>query len=66
MTSPDHVTMKALCLAAGHQVALREVDNDVTLQEGEALIRVLRAGICNTDLEMAKGYQGHEVGTTEA
>ncbi len=25
---------------------------------GEALIRVLRAGICNTDLEIVKGYMG--------
>ncbi len=27
---------------------------------GEALIRVLRSGICNTDLEIVKGYQGFE------
>lgn len=40
---------------------------------GEALVRVLRAGICNTDLELAKGYYpytgvlGHEfVGRVEA
>ncbi len=26
--------------------------------EGEALIRVLKAGICNTDLELVKGYMG--------
>jgi threonine dehydrogenase-like Zn-dependent dehydrogenase len=26
--------------------------------EGEALIRVLKAGICNTDLEIIKGYMG--------
>lgn len=25
---------------------------------GEALVRVLRAGICNTDLELLKGYKG--------
>src|SRR5438270_12674231 len=37
------------------------------LQPGEALIRVLLAGICNTDLEIARGYLafegvlGHEV-----
>ncbi|MEY3869494.1 MAG: hypothetical protein RLZZ338_3385 [Cyanobacteriota bacterium] len=41
--------------------------------EGEALVRVLRAGICNTDLELIKGYYpykgilGHEfVGVVEA
>lgn len=40
--------------------------------EGEALIRVLKAGICNTDLEMVRGYRpftgilGHEfVGVVE-
>ena len=26
--------------------------------EGESLVRVLRAGICNTDLEIVKGYMG--------
>ncbi|HNR36662.1 MAG TPA: alcohol dehydrogenase catalytic domain-containing protein, partial [Candidatus Hydrogenedentes bacterium] len=26
--------------------------------EGEALIRVLTAGICNTDLEILRGYMG--------
>ncbi len=28
--------------------------------EGEALIRVLQAGICNTDLEIVRGYMGFE------
>jgi threonine dehydrogenase-like Zn-dependent dehydrogenase len=28
------------------------------LREGEALVQVLRAGICNTDLEIVKGYAG--------
>ncbi len=43
------------------------------LVEGEALIRVLQAGICNTDLEIVRGYMnfqgilGHEfVGIVEA
>lgn len=43
-----------------------------SLEAGEALIRVLLAGICNTDLEMLKGYRpfqgvlGHEfVGIVE-
>lgn len=30
------------------------------LAEGEALVRVLAAGICNTDLEILKGYMGFE------
>lgn len=58
------------------------LDDEVTLQrdyskpqppDGEALIRVRRAGICNTDLELIKGYGefrgvlGHEfVGKVEA
>ncbi|MBC7188296.1 MAG: alcohol dehydrogenase catalytic domain-containing protein [Calditrichaeota bacterium] len=28
--------------------------------EGEALVRVLRAGICNTDIEIVRGYMGFE------
>src|SRR5260370_7607588 len=42
------------------------------LQPGEALIKVLQAGICNTDLEIVRGYMnfqgvlGHEfVGIVE-
>ena len=27
--------------------------------DGESLVRVLRAGICNTDLEIVKGYMGY-------
>lgn len=33
-------------------------DVPVPRREGEALIRVIRAGICNTDLEIVKGYAG--------
>ena len=56
--------MKALWLEGG-KVELR----DVPIPEpgaGESLIRVLTAGICNTDLEMMRGYRpfsgvlGHE------
>jgi threonine dehydrogenase-like Zn-dependent dehydrogenase len=63
--------MKGLTLSNG-QLALR---NDLPLPispDGEALIRVERAGICKTDLELVKGYYpfdgilGHEfVGTVE-
>ncbi|UCE17347.1 MAG: alcohol dehydrogenase catalytic domain-containing protein [Gemmatimonadota bacterium] len=45
---------------------------DPSMEEGEALIRVLCVGICNTDLEIVKGYMsysgivGHEfVGVVE-
>jgi threonine dehydrogenase-like Zn-dependent dehydrogenase len=33
-------------------------DAPVPGREGEALIKVIRAGICNTDLEIVKGYAG--------
>ncbi|MFL6216109.1 MAG: alcohol dehydrogenase catalytic domain-containing protein [Blastocatellia bacterium] len=33
-------------------------DAPVVRREGEALVQVLRAGICNTDLEIVKGYAG--------
>ena len=46
--------------------ALRFVDGKPTLAEldppepadGEALVRVLMAGICRTDIEIARGYMG--------
>ncbi len=63
--------MQALWLE-NNQLQLR---TDIPTPEpapGEALIRVLRAGICNTDLELIKGYYpytgiiGHEfVGVVE-
>lgn len=36
---------------------VEEIDVPVPLP-GEALVRVLRAGVCSTDLEIAKGYMG--------
>ncbi|WP_017655863.1 MDR/zinc-dependent alcohol dehydrogenase-like family protein [Fortiea contorta] len=63
--------MKGLWLE-NNQLQLR---TDIPIPEpadGEALVRVLRAGICNTDLELIKGYYpytgilGHEfVGVVE-
>jgi len=55
--------MRALWLE-NHQLDLREVPKPA--QPGEALIRIRKAGICNTDLELVKGYYpftgilGHE------
>jgi threonine dehydrogenase-like Zn-dependent dehydrogenase len=47
--------------------ALRFKNNEVILAEtaqpnlqGEALVRVLNSGICNTDLEIVKGYAGFQ------
>lgn len=62
--------MKALVLAQ-RKMCLKQVQDPVPLF-GEALVRILKAGICHTDLEMAKGYMpfagilGHEfVGRVE-
>src|SRR6185436_12251765 len=53
------------------KLAVKEVDPPQ--RGGEALVRVLLSGICNTDLEIARGYAqfqgtiGHEfVGVVEA
>ncbi|HKQ09331.1 MAG TPA: alcohol dehydrogenase catalytic domain-containing protein [Blastocatellia bacterium] len=34
-------------------------DAPLPVRPGEALVQVLRAGICNTDLEIVKGYAGY-------
>src|SRR5215510_12002040 len=61
--------MKALRVEK-KRLAVREVEKPAA--EDEALVRVLLSGICNTDLEIARGYAGfkgtigHEfVGTVE-
>ena len=45
--------MKALWLE-NNQIALRDVPRPN--KPNEALIRICRAGICSTDLELVKGY----------
>ena len=45
--------MKAVLLKGDGVVAVETVPIPVP-QPGEALIRVLRAGICNTDIELIK------------
>jgi threonine dehydrogenase-like Zn-dependent dehydrogenase len=62
--------MRALIIDNG--VRLAQDYPTPTPPEGEALVRVLKAGICNTDLELARGYMnfsgvpGHEfVGVVE-
>ena len=47
--------MKALRVQKG-KIVVRDVD--VPEPAGEALVRVLVSGICNTDLEIARGYAG--------
>src|SRR5713226_7163671 len=49
--------MKALRVEQG-RVAVRELDKPDRGQE--ALVRVLLSGICNTDLEIARGYAGFQ------
>ncbi len=63
--------MKALWLEERRLTLKGDVPTPVP-PDGEALVRVLRAGICNTDLEMVRGYYpytgvlGHEfVGIVE-
>lgn len=51
--------MRALYLGPDGPV-LREDHPVPTLQAGEALLRVTRAGVCSTDLELIKGYAGFE------
>ncbi|MEK7833306.1 MAG: alcohol dehydrogenase catalytic domain-containing protein, partial [Acidobacteriota bacterium] len=62
--------MKALRFEDGE---LRLAETALPCREGEALVRVTLAGICNTDLEVVRGYAGfngtlgHEfVGVVEA
>ena len=47
--------MKALRVKNG-QLNLTEIEKPKT--ENEALVRVLKSGICNTDLEIVRGYAG--------
>ena len=61
--------MKALCFVKGE---LRLVDTEAPRRSGEAMVRVTMAGICNTDIEIVRGYAnfswtlGHEfVGVVE-
>jgi threonine dehydrogenase-like Zn-dependent dehydrogenase len=49
--------MKALRFTDGE---LRLAETPVPDANGEALVRVTRSGICNTDLEIVRGYAGFE------
>jgi threonine dehydrogenase-like Zn-dependent dehydrogenase len=69
--SSGGVVMRAL-VYQNNRLTLERNHPKPDLVEGEALIRVLQAGICNTDLEIVRGYMnfqgilGHEfVGIVE-
>lgn len=49
--------MRAICLT-DDGLAMRRDHDRPRRQPGEALIRLLRAGVCSTDLELVKGYMG--------
>lgn len=41
-----------------NELVFREDYKKPTPPKGEALIKILKAGICNTDIEITKGYMG--------
>lgn len=51
--------MKAVKVSAG-QLKIEQQAEKPVVEQGEALIRPLLAGICNTDLELLAGYYGYE------
>ncbi len=51
--------MRALVVSKG-SLALEENYPQPEIQDNEALLRVLLAGICSTDLEIVRGYSTHE------
>jgi threonine dehydrogenase-like Zn-dependent dehydrogenase len=57
--SSETASMKGLVWQAG-ELAFADSLPRPTLAPGEARIRVVKGGICNTDLEIVKGYMGYE------
>lgn len=53
----ENEAMKALQYQNGH-LSLNDLPLPAPGPEGEALVRVILAGICNTDLEIVRGYAG--------
>lgn len=50
--------MKALYLSDG-EIRLRRIPKPIPTSN-EALVKIMKAGICNTDLELIKGYMGFQ------
>ena len=55
LLTTDHFFMRALRFDGE---GLRVADVPAPSREGEALVRVLLSGVCNTDLEIVRGYAG--------
>ncbi len=51
--------MRAL-VYRNNTLTLEKLYREPSLEPGEALIRVLQVGICNTDLEITRGYMAFE------
>ena len=49
--------MRAIVLA-GNEVSLEPERALPSPRQGEVMVRVLRAGVCDTDLQLARGYMG--------
>lgn len=52
--------MKAVVFTKDNELKLVNNYQKPVPQEGEALVRVTLAGICNTDYEITKGYMGYD------
>ena len=52
--------MRAAVLSKGG-VTVESVPAPVPATDDDALVRVLRAGVCNTDLELIEGYMDYKV-----
>lgn len=59
-SSDDSSTMLAFCVNKQGGGQVKTVPKPTTIPPNFALIRVLRAGVCNTDLEILQGYMGFE------
>src|ERR1700681_4953794 len=56
---PRSCGMRAIVLDRD-RVAARTDHPEPTLRDGEVMVRVLRAGICETDLQLIGGYMGFQ------
>jgi len=50
--------MRAIVLSRNNELSSRHDYPTPTMRDGEVLVRVLRAGICETDLQLIRGYMG--------